>query len=280
MRPAAIAAVLAVAGCNSIFGLDPVAGRDGGSDDDAVTPIDAPGPSGLIRVASFEYVLGSVPQRLSTLGASFGPPAATCTELDRVGQCVVVRCVPDLVASRPDTGALTIAEPAGSHTILPDLSGTYSDTSFPDEVFFSGGAPIRLTSPGDEVPGIFADVATPTSVTFSSVVAAAGAAAVPVERTADLDLAWTGGTIGALSIAITSGMTGTSTVACEAPVAQGTLTLAHRLLEALPPGAGTFQAMVVVSEVIDAAPYAVLVRPAVVAKTTSGNWAAGAITLL
>ena len=144
---------------------------------------------------------------LTTLTASFGAakPATDpgCTQEAAGMGCTAVTCPGGLGKgpAGPEAGAITAKSNGGTIVTKPDANGAYDVAGLASALWTQPGAALTFAAAGGAVPMFSETFCGPAAATITKPAAAPGAA-LTIDRTADLPVAWTGGAVGDLEIVL------------------------------------------------------------------------------
>jgi hypothetical protein len=275
-------------GCNTIFGLAPTQlDQDGGTGaPDAIAGPDGapPGRAGSVTVLSVAYQQGGSDVRGYGAVAAFGHLGPSCEKLVDVGGCVAVACT-DVADPPPwpDSGIVFVETNMGAASVPPLSDGSYPDLAVPGTGLYGDGERVWFYSEGSEVPAFTRDLVAPFAIDFAQSALPTPSEQYPIDRATGLELSWSGGVSGDVTITITSAPSGSdgssSFVECAFPAGAGAGTLAPEALMALPAGSASMRAIVVSRVTIPVGTYAVTLSAAVVARRADGDWVTGPVNL-
>lgn len=179
-------------GCGDDTGSGGSAEGGGGSSEDG---------GGGVGAGSSEYVgYGAVygnsyPSGSSFVSASFTlARSATCTT-EESGDCKYIECATEATTELEyrSAGAVTITGGLREVTLEPDAADEYAFDNNGMSELFTGGETLTVTAEGGDVPAFQLEATAPSVVTLS---APELMPLMVVDRSADLDFAWTGGEAG------------------------------------------------------------------------------------
>lgn len=173
--------------------------------------------------------------------------SSSCT-ITKEGNCSAVECmIGDAGAVTPaylKAGAVTVDVNNGAKlvTLVQAPQGYYSATAM--ESLFVGGEPLVMKTTGDAMgaPATTLSVTAPAKITLTAPALQLNMK-LAVSRSAPLQIAWTGGTIGKAFIVLSSSSGGRSAVAsCTFDESAGSGTIPASMTSKLPAGTGSFAA--------------------------------------
>jgi hypothetical protein len=153
--------------------------------------------------ASFADVTGAAPT----------PSGSKCTTV-KDGDCTITECTTPKasgetpppagdVKKQPTAGEITVAG-LEEITLSPDDKGMYTAKNG-QVALFEGGAEVKFTAKGGEVPAFDKALTAPSVVSLTAPeIPAFGTGKLDLDRTADLDLTWDNGTVGDVQAMISS----------------------------------------------------------------------------
>jgi len=280
-----IALVVALGGCNAIFGLAPVQlGSDGGARDDAGAVDGASADafpatqSGAIVALSEVYQSGGGTMVGYYAAAAIGHPAPTCSTPVVAGGCSTEQCTGATDPGPwPNAGTISIS---GTSMLLmsPSLDGSYPTQEAGSTILFTDDQQVTIAANGGDVPGWSTPITAPTAVQFAQQqgLAVASSPAMLVRQTG-LQLTWTPTPIGDVVIDVVA--SDGSRMRCAFPAAAGDGMLEPTALLALPAGAGTMQAVVATHTLLLSGSFQIDLDVAVAARRVAGDWVNGSVTL-
>jgi hypothetical protein len=174
---------------------------------------------------------------MSAASAFFGGqvPSFACDEI-AIGDCHVRACPPMRPGDAPASAGTVVAKGTLQPIVLtPDQDASYSQFSSVTPLW-SGGETLTVTADGAEVPR-FSVVLTAPSLLVVTMPALGGGQPTPVvDRSRDLQLAWSGSGVGSLYVVFANLLAGDPSVDCSYPASAGRGVVPAAVLEMLSPG--------------------------------------------
>ena len=195
----------------------------------------APGPGGTD--SSQTRATFYVPAGPEILGLLPIPPGCQTTT---DGACQIKTCAfggPDGGVPSPtaNAGDVTISTSSAPVTLTPGADNVYAPASSAGGAWWAGGDQVTVSAAGGDVPAFSTQAAFPSKITVTA--PALGQNSLPIDRSADLAFAWTGGGAGDVVVALpVAGPSILDAVVCSASAASGKLIVPATALGAL--GAG------------------------------------------
>ena len=226
-------------GCGPRGSIDP-----GGPPPDAQVPA----RTGRVFVQSYASSSGAG----STASAGFFPTGLHCT-VHHGDPCDVTTCSTDVTPTQVSAGTLAITGIATPIRLEAGSDGTYASSSNQTELF-SGGEVIAVDADGATVPAFSGTFVAPAKAKLTSPAKPSGM--LTIDRSAGLDLTWTGGISGKLLVSLDGSPDGTPRVECRFPVAARAGTVPASALASLS-GTGGFSVGVINGSEVEIGEYAI-----------------------
>lgn len=179
--------------------------------------------------------------------AYFAPPATDthCTSVTS-GACSIEMCTHTgadggaAPGTFPNPGMIQLAGGLSPVSLSPAADGSYATETLPMRVW-NGGEMLKAAALGATVPLFSVTLNAP----FPAVVKMPDMLPIMANRTIDLPLQWSGGIGTVLRAYLTSAAQPDAPIVCDFPVSANQATIPATLMERLPPGPATLQALVV-----------------------------------
>jgi hypothetical protein len=196
---------------------------------------------------------GGVPSQVAgVIVAHSGSPSRVSATFDGCPTTTISGCrfrdcaPPDMAVGSYDVnvGNIRVMSPTADVTLTPQANGFYLPLTVATPLWGLAGAKVNLTGTGADYPPFMTTLDGPTTITVTNPLAGA----IDVPRTADLDVSWTDGTTGHVTVEIAAGA---QTLACDFALAAGTGVVPHQALSMLTAGAATLTVVVASTTVVD-----------------------------
>jgi hypothetical protein len=157
----------------------------------------------------------------TTLSASFGLTNPVidpgCTQETVGAACTADTCMgTSNDRAEPQAGTITASSNGGMIVVTPDANGYYADRVVASALWTMPMAALTFTAAGGVVPAFSETFCGPVSATITKPASPPGVGpggGLTIDRSADLDVEWTGGAVGDLEIVLTDDSDAATTIA-------------------------------------------------------------------
>lgn len=239
----------------------------------------------VVTVAGTEYASYSFSAGFTRSQATAG--TGSC-DISNDGPCRITDCsTPPGDAGTPDyeTVSAGVIQLLGANqplSLVPDSTGTYAVVTG-QEKLWSGGENLTISAAGDVVPAFQEVLFAAMPVTLTSPSLPPAPAQATISTNAPLNVSWTGGSGGTVTVmltrSVTAGSTDTVMLSCAFPAAGGAGTIPATAMAMLPKGPdGTFSVLGGDTKAIEPSGWAITVQEYVPAIAPEGSSASGLVT--